>query len=135
MLKFDVIWNSSGSICKKLFNNGAQAAIVASAVLGIIYFINWFLQAFDTLGESHPIASHPIPIDFPDIEGKSYQEVADEYFKKDRSYGDLQRLWEEVVQAGDFNTENLGQRLIPSVLTAKGEIVPETNYPRILDLG
>lgn len=111
-------------ICMTLFNYGAQATLVVSAVLGVFYFMNWFFREFDALGDSHPIAGDSgHPDDFPSIDGSNYREVAEEYFKKDRSYGDFQRLWEEVVQAGDFNTENLGQRLVPKILS------PKDHYP------
>ena len=86
-----------------LFNYGGQATLVVSAVLGIFYFMNWFLRAFDALGVTHPtVDSHPS--DFPDLDGSNYRKAAKEYFSKDRSYGDFQRLWDEVVHAGNLNS-------------------------------
>jgi len=117
-------------ICKTLLNYGAQAALVASSVLFIFFFINWFLREFGAL-------SDPQPLHFPNLEasharkeiedylarGGTVQDVVEDYFKKDRSYEDFQGLWQDVVQAGDFRGDgHVGQRIIPRVLSPKDAI-------------
>lgn len=82
------------SACRVKLNHVAHAAFLVLAVVGIYYFMNWFLRAFDALGVSHPIPDS-YPNDFPEIVGK----VGEEY---------LQRFGEDVVQADNFDPGTWG---------------------------
>ena len=103
---------------------------MASSVLFIFFFIDWFLREFDAF-------SNPQTPDFPspdvsharkEIEdhlarGGTIQDAVEDYFKKDRGYGDLQGLWQDVVQEGDFNGDgHVGQRIITRYLSPKDAI-------------
>ena len=98
-----IVFKLSGRAFTMLYNHGAQAALVVLAVLGIFLFNNWFLEQFDALGDLQPVTQDPDP---PRNFTGSIRDFVNEYFSVyakggSRSYAELQKLYEDVVTAGE----------------------------------